>query len=976
MKNRTLLMFFQIFSILILFPLISSADNYAVPFNDNQVGIIQLTHSSINEDIRADGDPIGFKDAMFAGADYLRFMQADVTEDNAGNGTDGVDESPDDPDDGGWDWILTYPADPLSHSVNPSPINIYGATGMGLVNTHNILFESPFIIAMTDAIEVMINNSSIRSANDIIMLMQSPSSLYFDEADDSAKAKFDARIATYGSATAFAETIRDVRAIDHGLPNGIIAWDIGLWVKAAALLADRFPSDPYDYGQAAIDMAEVIWQDSYNDNPGYFDIEDDKGYDPAQENVNYWWYNLGLFGLITAFYESGSHVDELDGLVTTLLESRNTDGFISFQYGGNDGDAGWQSTAYAVMALALVDYPAYTTEINHACYWTAATQHETGGWIYEDGEHLPEVGGENLTALSYVYIYSHDTALVDDDFASQDDVDLYNSSNGANYLFGFDAFSSIQDAVLSFTLNELDEGVILVMDGLYEDAIDIEDTDGDEFTLTFEIIGESQSGTIIMPASTNYWAVGGYNSRRAGIRIVSAHVEFSNLTADFDIIKGNNTAGFLYWNSSGAISNCTLQNMNYPDYLNGYTELTCYLRAPDFTDENRAHLDILNNTFLKTGRLGVVTHDFVDVLIEGNSFDKVEEDFGYALEIGSTSTGVIRNNTFQNYATWAATDQSVAAAILIENSFTQTVVDPIYKPVLIENNDISACQYGVYVGNGWENLAGNVDIDVVVRNNDMLDAWTSGSWASGGMVLTDEGKDLGSSVTATIDSNMIYNNDDYGIYIYTEGNGDISSHIRYNWLVENYKGIVVKDFGTPSTSSYNLDIHHNLMNNFLNAENDAAPGYWDDNVSTGNCWSDYDEETGGPYTIPGNAGSVDRYPNVYCGDCRPGDANNDGIINLLDITYLIAYKYMGGSAPVPYEICSGDPNTDCVVNLLDITNLIAGLYMGGSPPGNAFDWYMSCGFPIRLDISDGTPPSDISSASMETGKVIIISPFR
>ena len=63
--------------------------------------------------LRAVGDPVDFDAAMQAGAGYLRQMQADVTEDNAGNGTDGIDESPDDPDDGGWDWVVNTPAQPF-----------------------------------------------------------------------------------------------------------------------------------------------------------------------------------------------------------------------------------------------------------------------------------------------------------------------------------------------------------------------------------------------------------------------------------------------------------------------------------------------------------------------------------------------------------------------------------------------------------------------------------------------------------------------------------------------------------------------------------------------------------------------------------------------------------------------------------------------------------------------------------------------
>jgi hypothetical protein len=62
----------------------------------------------------------------------------------------------------------------------------------------------------------------------------------------------------------------------------------------------------------------------------------------------------------------------------------------------------------------------------------------------------------------------------------------------------------------------------------------------------------------------------------------------------------------------------------------------------------------------------------------------------------------------------------------------------------------------------------------------------------------------------------------------------------------------------------------------------------------------------------------------------PGDANNDGTVNILDITYLINYLYLGGPAPpCMYE---GDANGDCSINILDITYLISYLYQGGPAP--------------------------------------------
>ena len=61
-----------------------------------------------------------------------------------------------------------------------------------------------------------------------------------------------------------------------------------------------------------------------------------------------------------------------------------------------------------------------------------------------------------------------------------------------------------------------------------------------------------------------------------------------------------------------------------------------------------------------------------------------------------------------------------------------------------------------------------------------------------------------------------------------------------------------------------------------------------------------------------------------------GDASYDGIVNLLDITYLINYLYRGGPEPIPYN--SGNVNDDATINILDVTYLINYLYRSGAAP--------------------------------------------
>jgi hypothetical protein len=400
------------------------------------------------------GDPVDMDAALIAGANYLKHAQADVTEDNAGNGNPDAD-----PEDGGWDWRLTSPT--FVHSASSSPTNIYGATAQGLYRSYLETADASYLTAMQDAANYMIGNASIRSAADLVFLMlfQDLPGVTPDVYSDAAKAKFDARITTYGSATALAEYIRDTRQ-GQGYENGIIPWDISGWVVAAQMLEDRYPSDAYDYAQAADDMAEVMYQDSYQQNPGYFDLTTDKnnGWDPTYSNYDYYWYTLGITGMLDAFYSADVHTDKIADLLTILLDCQYPGGAFSYCYGANTDDEDWQSTAYSVMSLGRVDQATYQTEINHACYWLGATQDAgSGGWVYSTGNHYPEVGGECAAAL---YFGQEPTEVwVDDDYTEGG----YNDG----HLWAYDAFDNIQDGINAVAEN----GTVNVAAGTYQQSL-------------------------------------------------------------------------------------------------------------------------------------------------------------------------------------------------------------------------------------------------------------------------------------------------------------------------------------------------------------------------------------------------------------------------------------------------------------------------------------------------------------------------
>ncbi len=60
-----------------------------------------------------------------------------------------------------------------------------------------------------------------------------------------------------------------------------------------------------------------------------------------------------------------------------------------------------------------------------------------------------------------------------------------------------------------------------------------------------------------------------------------------------------------------------------------------------------------------------------------------------------------------------------------------------------------------------------------------------------------------------------------------------------------------------------------------------------------------------------------------------GDVNEDELVNLFDITYLITFLYQSGPPPTPMVAADVNNSGDC--NIFDVTDLISHLYRGGGP---------------------------------------------
>ncbi|MCP4632406.1 MAG: hypothetical protein GY855_05730 [candidate division Zixibacteria bacterium] len=102
-------------------------------------------------------------------------------------------------------------------------------------------------------------------------------------------------------------------------------------------------------------------------------------------------------------------------------------------------------------------------------------------------------------------------------------------------------------------------------------------------------------------------------------------------------------------------------------------------------------------------------------------------------------------------------------------------------------------------------------------------------------------------------------------------------------------------------------------------------GFGDPGHSTNECPIDNCPDNYNPGQEDTNGNDVGDACDFVC-----GDLNDDTNIDILDIVFLINYKYKGGTAPDPLE--SADVNHDTNIDILDIVHLINFKYKGGAAP--------------------------------------------
>ncbi len=802
---------------------------------------------------------------------YLRQLQADVTEDNAGNGTNGVNESPDDPDDGGWDWMLNWNTDPLTHSVASSPRNLYGPTALGVYHAYLRTGDPSLWTAILDAANEMVapGSSDIRTSGDMQFLILfdalydsvvSPTSIYAD----GAKTKYDDRILQAGSASLLASSIRDLRGVTQGYPNGLIGWDIGNFAVVAQLLYERYGA-PYD--QDADDIAEILWQDSFNDNPGLFDVVDDAGWDPDYANVNFWWYTLGVTGLLDAFNASGTHAGDIPFLVQRLMDSQFSNGALSFSYGANPNDEDWQSSAYAVMSLSALNNIQYKTEIGNGAYWIAATQHVGGGWVYNNGDHYPEISSENTCAASKGFV--PDEVWVDDSWTSQSDVDLYNTANNLKLVWGYTAFGAIP-----FAMSAMSNGTIHLLAGVYLGQIHpIGYTN-------FTIIGAGPDSTIIRAPSTtmpHIYFAGGPNRPILFIHSSTAHI--SNLTIDGDARGANNSRmiGVAFWNSAGSLDNVRIINVRDTPLNSNQQGVGV---SVNHNDANQYYLSVNNVTisgFQKngtsfTGAGTSVDCDSLNVIGQGPTAVVVQNGIQYS----SGAIGTITNSSVSGIAWTGAV--YVAASILMFQAATVDIV----------NTSTTNGQAGVYsIDTDGSITSGRFEASLVpssvakigIRLNSSSSALARVSDIP--QVYEEQAESGNRSGGRTLDDNETFTISDVeivgdaatgsvGMYAYVDG-GNLNLSFANSEISNWARGVDISrvSTGTIATAS----ITGNRLSNTVNTFDNTSGHYWESN-----CYSDYLTNLGfpGTYEIPGAVvWNVDQNPNLNgCSDLNLLMAND------------------------------------------------------------------------------------------------------
>ena len=130
------------------------------------------------------------------------------------------------------------------------------------------------------------------------------------------------------------------------------------------------------------------------------------------------------------------------------------------------------------------------------------------------------------------------------------------------------------------------------------------------------------------------------------------------------------------------------------------------------------------------------------------------------------------------------------------------------------------------------------------------------------------------------------------------------------------------------TSSVTLLSNHPSFEGTVFQVNFAGETFW---RTYGNLWG----ETSELFTLEGTFSDGQSFSTVgliLLDGFLSGDANLDGKVNVLDLTFLVDYIFRGGSEPIVPETADMDRSCDPLPNINDLTWIVGYIFRGTFAP--------------------------------------------
>ncbi len=143
--------------------------------------------------------------------------------------------------------------------------------------------------------------------------------------------------------------------------------------------------------------------------------------------------------------------------------------------------------------------------------------------------------------------------------------------------------------------------------------------------------------------------------------------------------------------------------------------------------------------------------------------------------------------------------------------------------------------------------------------------------------------------------------------------------VRLSYFTDDFtlnEGIYIDDIENIDFYGAATELASGITDTFYNVVNQSPGNYWYRVTA-----KDAEDQTSRPSNY---VGITVVLPYV------PGDGNNDGSVNILDLTFMVDRIFRGGPASNP--LLAADANCDNNVNVLDLTFLVDRIFRGGPAP--------------------------------------------